>query len=556
MRWGPEPYELDGIVNPDGSPMEVSGDTASVMRSLDAFDPTGPYEENTGTWSQTLDEFAHWLGDFRWCAPMGVGIERGPLDLYATVDQDALLRRAVSFLHGRVVWAANASRRGVADKARLKAYAAQARREDTSVSAGRLARDICSMLPIPPDEVDCEPSAIGTPQGVMHLDDGTLPFEEEEIEAMLSGRPALDPPTLAWRVTKRVAAPVNSPMLDVDLEPDPRWEQFVSEVTDGDGEKAAFLQRALGYSMYGGNPEKATFVLWSRLRDCGKSTLMAAVKHALGDYAGSAPAELVLRRRQERDYAAPNTVLAGLKGKRLVDLPEPAAGSVLDGATVKHLASGADAISCRQLHGRQFEYVPEFTLWMHCNALPVVEDVTAIDPEHMFVIEFTRSFAGCKDMTLAQRFSEPRGAFTVLDWLVAGYLEYREKGLEPPRCVQEATEAWLTASGTWLDAFVAECCVLDMGGRCGTELFRKAAEAYRRRVGGEQLTVRAMNRYLRAMNVTETRGGAGSRLRGLSIPPDIERDLLADGEENVQKHVQDGRNRDGDGVGAATIALI
>ena len=213
-------------------------------------------------------------------------------------------------------------------------------------------------------------------------------------------------------------------------------------------------------------------------------------------------------------------MLAKLVGKRLVDVSEPPLGAQLNGAMVKKLASGTDELSTRQLHNKEFTYVPQFTLWMHCNALPVVLDPSAIDPEHMFVIEFTRSFTGKqRDLGLVDRFKTPDGMHTVLTWLLQGYLSYRDKGLDAPQSVREATGNWLGVSKSWLDFFLQERCETGSTLRCTVSDFNDAARAFCEQIG-EDFQLRGVKAALKSMNIVQGRGTGGQRYyKGLALLP-------------------------------------
>lgn len=519
--WSEEPYPLTGVYDEWGDPMLVTGRAAGVMRSLDSFDPLGPDERNTMTDSQTRLELLNYLGDFRWCPRLDMGVVRGTRDMYATIDPDALTRRVELFLGTRVTWANDYIRRCEDEDERKRAlkYLAFASGQDKAVQVGRMAKSMRSQSPITPDELDQGPALMGTPDGVLSLESGELVGDRDELRMMMGMVPDDSYTALRHNVTKRTRARLSSDRLRLEFDYDERWDTFIDEICDGDAEKAAFLQRALGYSLYGGNPEKATFVLWGLRRDNGKSTLMNVVKHVLGDYADTAPAGLLLVNRNE-NYTQANPVLAKLVGKRLVDVSEPPLGAELNGAMVKKLASGTDEVSTRQLNNREFTYVPQFTLWMHCNALPLVRDPTAIDPEHMFVIEFTRSFTGEeRDLGLVDRFKTPDGMHTVMRWLLQGYLAYREKGLMPPKSVRAATSNWLGVSKTWLDFFLQDMCELGSELRCPVSDFRDAAKTYCESTG-EDFHIQGVKNALRSMNIVDKKGTGGARYYlGMTLKP-------------------------------------
>ena len=511
MRWSKEPYGLE-----DGT--TVVGVAAAAMRSLDAIDPLSPDRATMYADGNTREELSNFLDDLRWCESIGKCVVRGDRDMFELRDESHLYCLVEDFLTARLLWAQDQLRKHPDEKKRIGGYVTFCKRQDTITTAKNMKSSMKERLRIDVSELDTAPDMLGTEHGVMSLETGDLPADRIDWLSMAHVDVGKYD-TLGYKVTKRVRGELDSAFRHVEHAYDERWDEFIDEIMDGDSEKADFLQRALGYSLYGGNPEKATFVLWGPKRDNGKSTLMNIVKHVLGDYADEAPAGILLVNRFE-NYTAANPVLAKLVGKRLVDVSEPPLGAELNGAMVKKLASGTDAVSTRHLHREEFSYIPQFTIWMHCNALPIVRDPSAVDPQHMFVIEFTRSFAPEeRDMTLVDRFKGEDGMHTVLAWLLEGYQMYLERGLNPPECVRRATESWLVSSGTWLDRFIAERCVVSSEERCLVSDFKEAALAYCEEFGGDPMPVRKMNAYLQQLNVSN-RPSHGKRFyRGVGLLP-------------------------------------
>lgn len=501
MRWSEKPYELSGRES-----ASIEGAAASVMRALDEFDPLGSSETNTMTDQQTRDELLFWLGDWRWCDPLGCAIVPRKDDMYRRADFAEVRRDVARFLGSRVMWAENACRRAKLDDgdiSRAKAYLRFARKQDTMATVDRLAKSLRDYNRVEVDELDQNATLMGTPKGVLDLVMCEL-SSDVDIEEVRYGTKSKDSDwsAKAFNITKSTAGIVESVYETDAIEPLDGFSDFVMQICDGDEEKASFLQRALGYSMHGGNPEKATFVLWGPKRDNGKSTLMTIVKRTLGEYAGSVKPGMLLVNRFDNPNAA-NSALASLSGKRLVDVSEPPLGAELNGALLKQLASGNDEVSARFLHKDEFTFVPQFTLWLHCNALPVVRDPTAISPEHMFVIEFTKSFTGEeRDFGLVDRFTSPRGMAAVMRWLLKGYRDYCKHGLMPPAIVRETTSNWLCASKTWLEDFLNDYCELGGMNTCGRREFKEAARAYCES-RGEVFALQGMRRALKTMNVVD-----------------------------------------------------
>ena len=170
-----------------------------------------------------------------------------------------------------------------------------------------------------------------------------------------------------------------------------RWEQFIDEVTQGDRDKADFLQRALGYSILGTSKEECMFVLHGKTTRNGKSTLLDAVHHLLGDYATVAPVELICRSDRTKNAEAPTSTLASLKGRRFVTMAESDSAGRLDESAIKQFTGGED-LKARELYQSAFTFKPQFTLWLSCNDLPAVRDKSLFASDRIRVIEFNRHF--------------------------------------------------------------------------------------------------------------------------------------------------------------------
>jgi putative DNA primase/helicase len=65
----------------------------------------------------------------------------------------------------------------------------------------------------------------------------------------------------------------------------PNWVAFLGRIFGGSTELISFLQQAIGYSLTGSVSEKGLFVFHGN-GDNGKTTLLEAVRHIMGDYAG------------------------------------------------------------------------------------------------------------------------------------------------------------------------------------------------------------------------------------------------------------------------------
>lgn len=275
----------------------------------------------------------------------------------------------------------------------------------------RILKDATGELRISAVEFDSNPYLINCINGTYDLSD--FSFREARLDDFL---------TMQTRFRHTVRR-------DIKCE---RWEQFIDEVTQGDKDKADFLQRSLGYSMLGMSNEECMFILHGKTTRNGKSTLLNTIEYMLGDYAKVAPVGMICRGDRQKDAEAASPTLAGLKGKRFVTMSESNEYGKLDEEKIKQL-TGGEEISARALYQSAITFRPQFTLWLSCNDLPMVTDKSLFASERIKVIEFNRHFTQKEqDTHLKDELTSIEAMSGIFMWLVRGYIKYKERGLEMP----------------------------------------------------------------------------------------------------------------------------
>lgn len=208
-----------------------------------------------------------------------------------------------------------------------------------------------------------------------------------------------------------------------------RWEQFIDEVTEGDKDKASYIQRALGYSLLGIANEECMFILHGKTTRNGKSTLLNTIETMLGDYSKVAPVAMICRDSRNKDVEAASPTMVGLKGKRFVTMAESNEYGKLDEEMIKQL-TGGEEISARGLYQGAITFTPQFTIWLSCNDLPAVTDKSIFASERVRVIEFNRHFAqNEQDKNLKTLFETQEARSGIFMWLIRGYKQYLRYGL-------------------------------------------------------------------------------------------------------------------------------
>lgn len=151
----------------------------------------------------------------------------------------------------------------------------------------RLMKDAADNLKIAAAEFDTHPFLINCKNGTYDLE--SLTFREHKWDDFLTMQTNFE-----YGVREKKCA---------------RWEQFIKEVTQNDKDKADYLQRALGYSILGTSKEECMFILHGKTTRNGKSTMLDAIQHLLGDYSTVTPVELICRGDRAKNAEAASPVL-------------------------------------------------------------------------------------------------------------------------------------------------------------------------------------------------------------------------------------------------------
>ena len=242
----------------------------------------------------------------------------------------------------------------------------------------------------------------------------------------------------------------------------PQWRQFIDEVTGGDAEVAAYLQRIAGYVLSGDTSEHALFFFYGTGSN-GKSVFLSTFAGILGDYHRTAPIETFTASRGERHP----TDLAMLRGARMVSAVETEEGRSWAESRIKTL-TGGDRIAARFMRQDFFEYMPTFKLIVAGNHKPSLRSVDEAIRRRLHLVPFGVTFPPeSRDLDLGEKLKKEWPG--ILQWALDGWVDWREGGLRPPAAVLAATEDYLEqedAVGAWIE----ECCEL-MGEESSSTLF-------------------------------------------------------------------------------------
>jgi putative DNA primase/helicase len=232
----------------------------------------------------------------------------------------------------------------------------------------------------------------------------------------------------------------------------PEFLRFLDRIMGGSQPLVDFLQRLLGYALSGYTDEQHLYFCFGTGAN-GKSTLLNVLQDLLGPGHYMVMPSEALMVRPGKSGATPE--LARLPGARVVVTNEVEDGTHLAESLVK-LMTGGDRIAARHLYQAYFEFVPQFKLFVVGNHKPVVRgDDIGIWRRILLIPFLVRIPQDEQDPRLAERLRKELPG--ILNWAVAGYQEWRRRGLAPPREVTDAVEDYkqeMDVLGQWLD----ECC--------------------------------------------------------------------------------------------------
>lgn len=215
--------------------------------------------------------------------------------------------------------------------------------------------------------------------------------------------------------------------------PGPVWDAFLARVLP-DEDVRAFLQRYVGLGVCGQVLEHVLAIATGEGAN-GKSVTVNAIDHALGDYAIAAEPDMFLH----RDGGHPTGEM-DLRGVRWATVQESDKGKRLAEATVKRL-TGGDRIKARRMRQDFVEFTPSHTALMSTNHLPKVSGDDPALWRRLRVIPYAVTVPPEeRDSHLTEKLQLEADA--VLAWAVAGWEDYRARGLAEPEAVIVATDSY------------------------------------------------------------------------------------------------------------------
>lgn len=316
----------------------------------------------------------------------------------------------------------------------LKAFEKHCKASRSNKAKRAMLTEVQHHLPIQPSQTDKHKFLLNTPSGVINLKTGQTGEHKQE-----------------YYLTKITGAEYS---VTADC---PRWTAFLREIFGGDNDLIRYVQKAVGYSLTGSTAEQCVFFLYGTGRN-GKSTFLEVIRQVFGDYCSNIQPETIMVKHNAG--SAINSDIARLKGARLVTTVEPNEGARLNEGLLKQL-TGDDVVTARKLYGDEFEFRPEFKLWMATNHKPIIRGTDVGIWRRIHLVPFTVQIPPAKvDRQLKYKLAaELPGIFR---WAVEGCLMWQREGLKMPRAVADGVREYRREMDV-ISAFIEDRCTVGAG---------------------------------------------------------------------------------------------
>ena len=329
------------------------------------------------------------------------------------------------------------------DEVAEKAFTKHLKATRSSKGKSAMIKELEHLVPIQANQMDLCPDMINVQNGILSLRTGELTNHDKE------------------KHLTRITSVEYTDKVDC-----PMWERFLGEIFNFDADLIKYIQKAVGYSLTGLTSEQCAFFCFGNGSN-GKSTFLDVISDILGDYAVNIQPETIMVKHGGGGGA--NSDIARLKGARFVTTVEPNEGLRLNEGLIKQL-TGGDLVTARRLYGNEFEFRPEFKLWMSTNHKPIIRGTDLGIWRRIHLIPFTVQIPEeKKDKNLKLKLKQEYTG--ILHWAVNGCLAWQREGLNIPDTVKDALAEYRNEMDV-ISAWIGECCETDAGA------YEKAGDLY------------------------------------------------------------------------------
>lgn len=288
-------------------------------------------------------------------------------------------------------------------------------------------------IPASPDDFDSYIDYLNTQNGIVNLHNGELLPHDNNF----------------------MMSKITICEYDTSGKPPKLWLKFLDDVTNGDKDLQEYIQKSVGYSLSGSTKEQCAYFLYG-MGNNGKSTFLDTISEMLNGYSSNVQPETIMMKRFGEGGV--NSDIARLKSARFVSSEEPTEGVRLNEGLLKQLTGGGK-ITCRFLYGDEFEYAPEFKIWVATNHKPVIRGTDLGIWRRIKLIPFEVNIPKEKvDKNLKYRLRKELPQ--ILRWAVEGCIKWQNEGISDPDCVKQAVAGYKLEMDL-LASFMDQCVEID-----------------------------------------------------------------------------------------------
>lgn len=290
----------------------------------------------------------------------------------------------------------------------------------------------------------------------------------------------------------------------------PRFERFLSDILES-REEIAFVQRFAGYTLTGCVDEEALLFMQGRGAN-GKSVLANILAAVLGDYAATVGSELLAVTKHDSEVSR---FKVRLRGVRMALVNEVGQNDTFNDQRVKEIVS-REAISGRFLYGEAFDFMPTHKLWVRGNHRPAVLDSGDGMWRRIILLLFGRQFRveeRVRDLDRQLLESEGSG---ILNWCIAGCLEWRKSGLSIPASISRETARYRDETdvvGEWIEGE----CEVGPACRCKVATLYESYRSYFQEAGMSPKSQVAFTRMMGTRGFRRKSSNGKAYLEGIAL---------------------------------------
>ena len=216
----------------------------------------------------------------------------------------------------------------------------------------------------------------------------------------------------------------------------PNFKKVLSDAFGGDDDLIKYVQGISGYWLTPDANRQELYILHGSGAN-GKSTLLNAINHVLGPYAGSLMSDTIF----EGSTGQHNSDLASMKDYRLAVVHEAESKFRLNAARLKQI-TGEDSVKVRALYKDPTVFVPKFKVVIVCNKRPNLDAYDDALKRRIKLIPFDYVVPPDKrDPKLGDKLKAE--ASGILNFMLAGAQMHYRGEIREPAAVREATRNYL-----------------------------------------------------------------------------------------------------------------